>query len=372
MRVGPATRALCVLVSTVALGLGTVPLVSPAAASPEAAPQTRTVRAALPSTTVPIGATGNAAPHTGTEVSAMSTSAYGSVLVWGGTAEGAGSPLYEFSGDANGKFGCTTREANGYDAPQGSFAVASCTGPESDFVNVTSGDDWPAFTTTGAPVAGPGVEQKLLGTVDRPGIGDQVTYGGHPLYLFDAPSKPFTPEGEGYLESVAPMYPWHGIWYLVSARDGRPAPGPTAIGPEVLANKKAAVAYVEFPAATHGQPMGSVNLPVTVYSYSLDRRDVSACTGACVASWLPLLTTGRPQTDNNTANNNIAAQDVGVMSRPDGTEQVTYLGKPLYLYSGERYVFIDGVELSSNGTAGNGNGLHGPNGGTFSVVYLGR
>jgi predicted lipoprotein with Yx(FWY)xxD motif len=346
MRVGPATRSLCALVSTVALGFGTVPLASPAGASPAAAAQT------------------------GTEVSALATSAFGSVLVWGGSVEGAGSPLYEFSGDANGKFGCTTRNAMGYDAPSGNSSVASCTGPESDFVNVTGGADWPALTTTGAPVAGPGVDQKLLGAVHRPGLGDQVTYGGHPLYLFDPRSKPFIPEGEGYLESVAPMYPWHGIWYLVSAKDGRPAPGPLTLGTEILPDKRTALAYLEFPPADHGDA-GVLNFPVTVYSYSLDGAGVSHCTGACAVIWPPLLTTGKPQVYSG-CSQCLATNDLATIRRPDGSQQVTYRGKPLYLYSGERYVFIDGVEPSSNGTTGNGNGLHGPNGGTFSVVYLGQ
>jgi len=316
-------------------------------------------------TTATMAAPANAAA-TGREVSALATSAYGSVLVWGGSIEGAGSPLYEFSGDANGKFGCTTQKAMGYDDPAGAFSVASCTGPESDFVNVTGGADWPALTTTGAPVAGPGVDQKLLGDVRRPGIGDQVSYGGHPLYLFDQPSKPFDPLGEGYLESVAPMYPWHGIWYLVSAKDGRPAPGPATVGTETLPGKIRAVAYVEL---SSPRDVGVGDLPVTVYSYSLDRAGVSTCTGACAITWPPLLTTGKPQVYSG-CSQCVATNDLATIRRPDGTQQVTYRGKPLYLYSGERYVFIDGVEPSSNGTAGNGNGLHGPNGGTFSVVYL--
>jgi hypothetical protein len=111
---------------------------------------------------------GGATPRV--EVSALSTSYYGSVLVWGGAAAeragDSGAPLYEFSGDANGKFGCTTRQVMGY-SPFASSSRASCTGPESDFVNYVSGAEWPALTTTGDPVAGPGVDQKLLGTVHR-------------------------------------------------------------------------------------------------------------------------------------------------------------------------------------------------------------
>jgi len=156
------------------------------------------------------------------------------------------------------------------------------------------------------------------------------------------------------------MYPWHGIWYLVSAEDGHPAPGPVTVGTETLAGQKPALAYAE--ATLSGAP-------VTVYSYSLDRGGASACAGACAVTWPPRLTTGKPKIAPTSGPNHIVAQDLGVTRRADGTEQVTYGGKPLYLYSGERYVFVTGA-LSYNGTAGNGKGLHGPNGGTFSVVYL--
>ena len=48
---------------------------------------------------------------------------------------------------------------------------------------------WPALLTKGAPIAGPGVNPNLLGTVTRtdlPGLGavQQVTYAGQPLYRF--------------------------------------------------------------------------------------------------------------------------------------------------------------------------------------------
>ncbi len=62
----------------------------------------------------------------------------------------------------------------------GSFAViAGRTGPSND-----KNAEWPAITTTGKPVAGPGVHQSLLGRVYRKGVGWQATYAGHPLYLF--------------------------------------------------------------------------------------------------------------------------------------------------------------------------------------------
>src|SRR5579862_1322381 len=48
---------------------------------------------------------------------------------------------------------------------------------------------WPALLTDGGPIAGPGVNPRLLGTVTRtdlPGLPSvqQVTYAGQPLYRF--------------------------------------------------------------------------------------------------------------------------------------------------------------------------------------------
>jgi predicted lipoprotein with Yx(FWY)xxD motif len=48
---------------------------------------------------------------------------------------------------------------------------------------------WPPVTTTGKPVAGPGVKQSLLGTI-KLGRKTQVTYAGHPLYTYIADTHP--------------------------------------------------------------------------------------------------------------------------------------------------------------------------------------
>jgi hypothetical protein len=47
---------------------------------------------------------------------------------------------------------------------------------------------------------------------------------------------------------------------------------------------------------------------------------------------------------------------------------VTYKGRPLYVYSLEKFTAIAGSLLMTAGTAGNGNGLPGPGGGTFSDI----
>jgi predicted lipoprotein with Yx(FWY)xxD motif len=75
---------------------------------------------------------------------------------------------------------------------------------------------WPPFLARGgAPLAGSGADQKLLGTTRRRNGDLQVTYAGHPLYYYvhDTP-------GEILCHDVAEF---GGLW-LVVRPNGRPAP----------------------------------------------------------------------------------------------------------------------------------------------------
>jgi predicted lipoprotein with Yx(FWY)xxD motif len=45
---------------------------------------------------------------------------------------------------------------------------------------------WPPLLSKTGPLAGPGVEAKLLGTTKRKNGSRQVTYNGHPLYYYEA------------------------------------------------------------------------------------------------------------------------------------------------------------------------------------------
>ncbi len=71
---------------------------------------------------------------------------------------------------------------------------------------------WHPLLTGGTTVhAGPGVQSKLIGTVTRPNGAVQMTYGGHPLYLYahSAHSRRANAQGAG------------GVWYAVGT-DGKP------------------------------------------------------------------------------------------------------------------------------------------------------
>jgi predicted lipoprotein with Yx(FWY)xxD motif len=69
---------------------------------------------------------------------------------------------------------------------------------------------WPAYTTSGRPSAGPGVRSSLLSTIRIAGGKTQVTYAGHPLYLYSADSGP----GE---TSYVGVNMFGGRWYALSA-----------------------------------------------------------------------------------------------------------------------------------------------------------
>jgi predicted lipoprotein with Yx(FWY)xxD motif len=56
---------------------------------------------------------------------------------------------------------------------------------------------WPPLLATGKPTAGTGLTASKLGTITRSGGNRQVTYNGHPLYLYVGDKKPGDVTGQG-------------------------------------------------------------------------------------------------------------------------------------------------------------------------------
>jgi predicted lipoprotein with Yx(FWY)xxD motif len=226
-----------------------------------------------------------------------------------------------------------------------------CAGPETD-----QQADWPALMTVGRPVAGPGVRQALLGTVARPDLpGDQVTYAGHPLYLFDPAPGQFT--GGDLIQPTVP--PDHGVWYLVSPTRGAAVPHVEMVTTMTLQSGRKVLGGAMF-ASPNGPPVPET---FPVYSYSLDRKGRAVCQGACAVKFPPLLTSGQPQIAPNSGLNQAT---VGVIVRADGTRQVTYNGKPLYLDGNEAFDRAN----ASTPFSGSGDGATPPirSAGSFSLV----
>jgi predicted lipoprotein with Yx(FWY)xxD motif len=188
---------------------------------------------------------------------------------------------------------------------------------------------WPALLTKGAPVAGAGVEPSLLGTVDRsdilPGQSvDQVTYAGMPLYRFFLDETPAETDGANLFDPVTSPT---GTWYLVNPRSGHPAPGRAQLQVEAVSGTHVLSASMDddFPLLPGG------SFPV----YTLSKQDGRGrdCQGFCSLIWPPVLTSGRPE-----AGPGVDQDKLGVTVRQDGTRQVTYEGKPLYLFTRDAYI----------------------------------
>ena len=204
-----------------------------------------------------------------------------------------------------------------------------CTG------SVCAVEVWPALLTKGRPVAGTGVNPTLLGTVART-IGGasvhQVTYGGHPLYRFSLDEAAGDTTGEQFFDAGTTP---EGVWYLVSPGRGTPVAAPTAFAdttvPLVLPGAKKSYGSADVLTVDLDQGLGG--LPFPVYTSSADMRHMSVCdsTAQCALRWPAVLTMGRPS-----ATVPIGGM-LGTVGRPPGMHQVTFDGRPLYLFILDAY-----------------------------------
>ena len=154
-------RSLAAGAAVLVLGLVAGALQFSSAAKADTAPQ-----CSDPVTSAPTG------PAT---VSTAATSGFGNVLVVG-SGDHAGCSLYLLTSD----------QLHGLTGSNFACGEAPNAIPDSPACDTVL---WPALLTDGAPIAGPGVNHKLLGTVTRtdlPGLPavQQVTYAGQPLYRF--------------------------------------------------------------------------------------------------------------------------------------------------------------------------------------------
>ena len=273
------------------------------------------------------------APTGPATVSAASTTSYGRALVVG-SGDYAGCSLYLLTSDQLHAL---------------SGAPFACSDNVNPLKTPCDSDLWPALLTEGAPIAGRGVNPRLLGTVTRtdldlPGVSSvkQVTYNGYPLYRFFLDQAAGDTQGANLDDPVTSP---PGIWYLVDPRRGTPATGQAGLeletaplngtGPDktVLAarmnNDFSAFPNATFPVYTlsrdHGRHWG--------YRRSHERGHEGACQGLCSVDWPPVLTSEWPE-----AGPGVDQHALGIIVRRDGSQQVTYHGRPLYLFNNDAYI----------------------------------
>ena len=197
---------------------------------------------------------------------------------------------------------------------------------------------WPPLLTNREPVAGPGATRSALGVLRRGDGTLQVTYNHRPLYLFafdlgaGAPSG--LTNGENFVDPLA-----FGVWDTISS-SGLPNPGAITVGTESTSGGSVL--------ATPAPALGGTT--ATIYSFSADTAATSNCKGMCALIWPPMLTSEPP-----VAGPGADGSKLGTIQRRDGSFQITYDGKPLYLFA----------HALDSTTAGNAISAFG---GTFDVV----
>jgi predicted lipoprotein with Yx(FWY)xxD motif len=198
--------------------------------------------------------------------------------------------------------------------------------------------NWPAYTPqSGAPLlAGPGVTG-VLGVFTRPDGVRQVTYNGWPLYYFSGDTKPGDVKGDGVgnLWAAAPV----SINPLTFT--GLTSPLVGGVSP----TENVTVASNNPSIVIGGNPtLGDFLVDAryrTLYVYRRDLPGASHCTGECATNWPPYI-----------IQQDIIQQDIiqqgspsievgltglaGVITRPDGTRQITVNGWPLYYFAGDQ------------------------------------
>jgi predicted lipoprotein with Yx(FWY)xxD motif len=186
-------------------------------------------------------------------------------------------------------------------------AQSNCTG--------TCASVWIPFLAPGptGPFEARGeVQQSQLGTIPRTNPQGptvyQVTYFGYPLYTFIKDTAPGQTNGEN-------VGAFNGIWHLLTV-SGQPNAGDATVGLEDSANGPVLDTPTAF--STHR----------SLCYLTTDPPRESTCVGGCARIWPPLLTTHKP-----TAGPGVLAKGLGTLRRPDATLQVTYFGKPLYLFA---------------------------------------
>jgi predicted lipoprotein with Yx(FWY)xxD motif len=177
-------------------------------------------------------------------------------------------------------------------------------------------NNWPPLLTNGAPTAGSGVTASLLGSLTRADGSTQVTYNSMPLYYFAADKAAGDTKGQAV----------KSVWYVLD-----PAGKTITTAPAAAAPSSSGGAMVN---VGQNATLGSFLVDskgMTLYLYTKDTPNTSACYGSCASYWPPLLTTGAP-----VAGTGVTASMLGTTTRTDGTTQVTYNGWPLYYYISDK------------------------------------
>jgi predicted lipoprotein with Yx(FWY)xxD motif len=177
---------------------------------------------------------------------------------------------------------------------------------------------WPPLTAPvkapmGAKMPGP------IGMITRAGGAKQVTINGYPIYYYAEDMAPGQANGNGA----------GGTWHVIKMR---------AAG---AATARASVLKVE---RTSAGTVLAGSKGLTLYYYAEDKpgSGKSVCTGGCATAWPALKAPVRAPAGVKLPGK------IGMITRADGTRQVTINGYPIYYYAED----MAPGQANGNGEAG--------------------
>jgi predicted lipoprotein with Yx(FWY)xxD motif len=111
------------------------------------------------------------------------------------------------------------------------------------------------------------------------------------------------------------------------------APNPTAVTPDPTAMPPA-MELVGASIEVSNQGSAGPHLVdadgMALYLFTKDERNISNCSGGCAEAWPPLLTI-----DSTSAGDGLDSEKLSTFEREDGSQHVTYNGKPLYYFAND-------------------------------------
>jgi predicted lipoprotein with Yx(FWY)xxD motif len=208
----------------------------------------------------------------------------------------------------------------------------------------------PVLVGQGSRIFVDGVESKDVGLVKRTDGTTQVTLHGWPLYKFSGDTKPgdtngqgvggtwfgITPDGTKAGQSAQGVDSTTGLDYKTGTAKQNNAPANTGDFYNGPSNSPAAMKWVQLTAGSAGNlnPVVVNGVGITLYRFDKDtpHPSKSNCNGACAVTWPPVLVTQ----GSRIFVNGVSTAQIGIVTRADGSRQVTLHGWPLYKYSGDK------------------------------------
>ena len=173
-------------------------------------------------------------------------------------------------------------------------------------------DRWPP-QATGEGHVGPGIDDALLGSLQRADGSSQASYNGWPLYYFAGDQAP----GDVAGHEVG------GVWFAVTPS------GDQAGSPMVAPTSAPATVVVTVSVVDHAD-LGPILVDadgLTLYLFTRDEPGVSNCSGGCADRWPPL-----GAGDALSGADGVVETLLGTLQRSDDSSQASYNGWPLYYF----------------------------------------